>query len=190
VIVRVSENPGYAASPRHSVCLLCKLETSPSTTTVAKTAVLVVGSSSVVKLCTIVMPERGNLHELYSASQLVSLGLKLYKQGKYSEALEALNSVRCELMRGLRDENLIFSRQKKHAMEVPTLISLILVLRRTPDWASRSRRLLMPDVCSYSTKHTCRYATALVSLCHELTSDRDIYGPEKSWSLWTRPTSR
>lgn len=65
------------------------------------------------------MPERGSLHELYSASQLVSLGLKLYKQGKYSEALEALNSVRCDVMCALRDEMLNSSRQKRHAMEVP-----------------------------------------------------------------------
>jgi len=66
------------------------------------------------------MPERGNLHELYSASQLVSLGLKLYKQGKYSEALEALNSVRCAMVCSLRDEKLISDRQKKPEMEVPT----------------------------------------------------------------------
>jgi len=67
-----------------------------------------------------VMPERGNLHELYSASQLVSLGLKLYKQGKYTEALEALDSVRCAMLWSPRGEGLISSRQKKHEMEVPT----------------------------------------------------------------------
>lgn len=38
------------------------------------------------------MPSKNNLHKLFTADELVTRGLKLYKQSKYEEALESLNA--------------------------------------------------------------------------------------------------